>query len=137
MASSNASSRIFELLKSVSNYDSSALETLLNYYREVSSEPGNENILSIFVNRRNEHRYSPLHLAIFARNIDAFKKLIAAGADINAKCHGTPCLHLALFTVTLPDGSRFGNECFTLLSECDEIDFSCKVMKWNLLSFTL
>lgn len=49
------------------------------------------------------------------RNIDAVRTLIDFGADVNLKCQGMPCTHLALFTSIQPGGEEFGFECFKLL----------------------
>ena len=75
--------------------------------------------LHILLNRRNKDKYTPLHCALFARNLDAMKILIKHRADIDLKCHGTPCLHLALTIATLPGARNFGIEAFNLLVKHD------------------
>lgn len=49
------------------------------------------------------------------RNLDMVKLLIQSGADVNIKCCGTPCLHLALVSSLLPEGREFGMDCFAHL----------------------
>lgn len=41
--------------------------------------------------------------AIFSRNFGIIKKLIELGVDPDVKCHGTPSLHLLIFTSALPN----------------------------------
>ncbi len=48
------------------------------------------------------------------------------GADIDLKCCGTPPLHLALTTITLPNGEEFGQKCFELLLN-NSVDLLLKV----------
>ena len=81
--------------------------------------PIEEENLHLLLNRRNVDRYTPLHCAIFARNLDAVKVLIKHGADIDLKCHGTPNLHLALSIATLPGAKNFGLDCFHLFVKHD------------------
>ena len=69
------------------------------------------------LNVKNEIRYTPLHCAIFSRNFDAVYTLVQNGADVNTKCFGTPCIHLALTIAMLPDGYSFGLNCFQLFLE--------------------
>jgi ankyrin repeat protein len=89
------------------------------------------------LNIKNEVRYTPLHCAIFSRNYDAVAVLVQNGADVNTKCFGTPCIHLALTIAMLPDGYEFGLNCFNLFLE--HIDnLTDKVIKlFNLLYITL
>jgi ankyrin repeat protein len=81
--------------------------------------PIEEDSLHLLLNRRNVDRYTPLHCAIFSRNLDAVKVLIKHGADIDLKCHGTPNIHLALSVATLPGAKNFGLECFHLFVKHD------------------
>ena len=81
--------------------------------------PIEEDSLHLLLNRRNVDRYTPLHCAIFSRNLDAVKVLIKHGADIDLKCHGTPNIHLALSVATLPGAKNFGLDCFHLFVKHD------------------
>eukprot|EP00602_Paraphysomonas_sp_CaronLab_P002589 CAMPEP_0185019948 /NCGR_PEP_ID=MMETSP1103-20130426/2532_1 /TAXON_ID=36769 /ORGANISM="Paraphysomonas bandaiensis, Strain Caron Lab Isolate" /LENGTH=895 /DNA_ID=CAMNT_0027550535 /DNA_START=54 /DNA_END=2741 /DNA_ORIENTATION=- len=67
--------------------------------------------IASIINRRNELKYSALHCAIFARNLETFTFIVESGGDINMKCHGTPPLHLAISTAILPGGFDFGISC--------------------------
>eukprot|EP01039_Chlorochromonas_danica_P004697 gene4697-5145_t len=58
--------------------------------------------VAFLVNQRNGEKYSPLHVAIFHRNIGAMKVLVEFGADVNAKCHGMTTLHLVARTAAQP-----------------------------------
>lgn len=49
------------------------------------------------------------------------------GADLNAKCHGTPPLHLAIATAVQPDGQSFGWDCVAALLE-NNANVSAKVI---------
>jgi acetoin utilization deacetylase AcuC-like enzyme/ankyrin repeat protein len=89
-----------------------------------SSDPG---AVSYFVNRRNSMRYTPLHTAIFARNLGTCKVLLQSGhVDVDLKCHGTPALHLVLNTAALPGGREFADAIFPLLLEQERIDLSAR-----------
>ncbi|KAJ1425159.1 hypothetical protein B484DRAFT_349729, partial [Ochromonadaceae sp. CCMP2298] len=67
------------------------------------------------INLRNDQRYTPLHVAIFARNLDAVETLIKYGADVDVKCHGTPPVHLVCSTAAQPGGLPFAVACLGLL----------------------
>jgi acetoin utilization deacetylase AcuC-like enzyme len=54
---------------------------------------------------------------LFRRNFPALKALVTNGADVSAKCHATPVLHLALRTAAQPGGDAFGIEAFLFLLE--------------------
>jgi len=105
------SEEIFSLIKADCTY-----EDLQGFLTQLPIEEEN---LHLLLNRRNVDRYTPLHCAIFARNLDAVKVLIKHGADVDLKCHGTPNLHLALSSATLPGAKNFGLECFHLLVKHD------------------
>lgn len=49
------------------------------------------------------------------------------GVDVNTKCHGTPLLHLALYTIGLPNGQEFGKECFNYMFQIPLCDIAAKV----------
>jgi hypothetical protein len=51
-------------------------------------------------------------LSLLQSNIDAVRVLLQCGADVNAKCHGTPVLQLAIRTAAQPEGYYFGMQCF-------------------------
>lgn len=55
-----------------------------------------------FLNRKDELKYTSLHRAVFARNMDAFAFLLDKKCDVNIKCHGTPLLQLLITTYLLP-----------------------------------
>eukprot|EP00605_Chrysophyceae_sp_TOSAG23-4_P001405 GSChrysophyteH1.ASY1.ANO1.1527.1 assembled CDS len=112
------SEEIFALIKG--GHPAQELE---NYLMNLPIDPGN---YFLILNRRNVDRYSPLHCAIFARNMDACRVLLKYGADINMKCHGTPCLHLALSTAVLPDAKEFGLELFELLISHEKLEVDGK-----------
>ena len=79
--------------------------------------PLDQESMQFLINRRDKDRYTPLHRAVFTRNMDCVKVLCQYGADVNIKCHGTPILHLALSISVLPGGQEFGMELFRLLLE--------------------
>lgn len=56
-----------------------------------------------FLNRKDELKYTALHRAVFARNLEAFTFLLEKGCDANIKCHGTPLLQLLLAGSLLPE----------------------------------
>lgn len=74
-----------------------------------------EGRISALINQKNDKRYTPLHSAIFSRNVSVIPVLVKYGADVNAKCHSIPALHLALTATLLPGGREFGLQCFTSL----------------------
>lgn len=61
-----------------------------------------------YLNQRDHHKYTPLHTAIFCRNLEAVKAFLELGIDVNTKCHGTPSTHLCVSTAALPEGYDFG-----------------------------
>jgi acetoin utilization deacetylase AcuC-like enzyme/ankyrin repeat protein len=79
--------------------------------------PLDQDSMQFLVNRRDSDRYTVLHRAVFARNMEAVKVLTTHGADVNIKCHGTPLLHIALCTAVLPGSREFGLGLFRLLLE--------------------
>jgi acetoin utilization deacetylase AcuC-like enzyme/ankyrin repeat protein len=112
------SEEVFSLIKAGSSFDE--LESYL------TSLPIDHENLHLILNRRNVDRYTPFHCAIFARNMDACRVLLKYGADINLKCHGSPCLHLALSTAMLPNGGyNFGIDLFNLLLD-NNVDCTAK-----------
>ena len=60
--------------------------------------------------------------------MEIVKEICEAQVDVNYKCQGTPCLHLALFAMALPNGFEFGRDCFNLLMETDGCDVYAKVL---------
>lgn len=60
-----------------------------------------------------------LNYLLIIRNLDAVKTLIANGADVDLKCHGTPPLHLALATAILPNGEEFSFACMSALLDAN------------------
>ena len=80
------------------------------------------NELTFLLNKRNSSKYAPIHTAIFARNTEALKILVEHGADINIKCHGTPCIHLILASAILPDSHDKMMQCFEYLLSNDTLD---------------
>ena len=66
-------------------------EEIRSYIQSISSEyQDNANALvANYINKRNHQKYTPLHSAIFARNLEAVEVFLENGADLNAKCHGT------------------------------------------------
>lgn len=79
-----------------------------------TSEEKDERMAAV-INRRNHLKYTPLHCAIYARNIDTVTYLLEHGADPNLRSHGSPCMHLTLFSMALPGGEAFGAACAKLL----------------------
>ncbi len=121
----NASSKLHELLKA---NDFNGVAALLKYYSDVDPTNSEESAVQVLVNRRNDQKYTALHIAIFSRNLAAVKLLVEYGADINAKCHGIPCIHLALSSAVLPQGGVFGRECFSYFKDHPSTDLSCRVI---------
>jgi len=115
------------------------LEAILN---NIGPETDRRAIIASLLNSKNSLKYSVLHTALFSRfflcgfnffsnfrfsrNIEVFNSLIDYGSDIDAKCNGTPVLHLAITTMTLPNGDRFGFSCLEKLIN-NGVDISCKV----------
>lgn len=60
------------------------------------------------------------------------KLLIQFGADLDVKCCGTPCLHLALISSLLPECHEFGMSCFLHLLEVSS-NLSVKVSFFLML----
>lgn len=79
------------------------------------------------VNQRNKKKYSPLHEAIFRRDLTAVTLLVDCSADINLKCHGTPPLHLLITMSALPDCAEFSNAAMSLLLKSGNISWDAKV----------
>lgn len=119
----DAASKLHEIVCDP-QFNQQALVTYLDYFREAAGEDQSSFIM--LMNKRNESKYSALHLAIFCRNIEAVKMLVDAGADPNLKCHGTPPIHLCLSMSVLPCGSIFGDEAFFYLSNSNRIVISAQ-----------
>eukprot|EP01038_Epipyxis_sp_PR26KG_P006205 gene6205-8545_t len=94
------------------------ISKLRNYvqslYRGID-EAADTHRVAVAVNKKDFSKYTPLHSAIFAKNLEAVEYLVEIGADASIKCHGTPSLHLALTSSLLPDCELFGESCFSLL----------------------
>jgi ankyrin repeat protein len=75
----------------------------------------NEYLVRYQLNRRNGLRYTALHTSIFSRNLNSLIALVDLGCDVNLKCFGTPCLHIALGVSALPGGLDFGLAAFAYL----------------------
>lgn len=112
-----ADEALFALVNS--NASAADLESFFSQF------PLDADSMQFLVNRRDSDRYTPLHRAVFGRNMEAVKVLCQHGADINIKCHGTPVLHLALSTAVLPGSREFGLELFRFLLE-KEADITAK-----------
>ena len=84
------------------------------------------NALAFVLNKRNALKYAPIHTAIFSRNVEAFMLLIEYGADINLKCHGSPCMHLILATAILPDSHEKMMKCFEYILSNEQLDILAK-----------
>lgn len=86
--------------------------------------------IAYFLNRKNFQKYNGFHVAIFQRNFAAVKFFCGLpldyGFDINAKCHGTPPLHLLLFVAALPNGLNFAHSSMKVLLENNRYDLSAK-----------
>ncbi len=129
---------IHDLCKSEGSSDS-----LRAYLTELASDSAEK--VQILLSEKDDSKYTPLHVAIFERlvaglvidaynfyhswfsNLTAVNILIEFGADVNVKCHGTPCLQLALRVGAQPDGFDFGFACFRLLMSSPDISLSAKV----------
>ena len=109
-------------------------ELVEEYLSKVQDEDSEQRLLHI-INQKNSEKYSALHLAIFHRYVFAtlnedvcyksffhrnehlVQSLIKFGADIDAKCHGVPPVHLALRLASFPDSEHLGFAIFTCLAE--------------------
>ncbi len=55
-------------------------EDIKNYVNSVTESMGDSSYLRSFINRRNSpQKYTPLHVAIFSRNMDAVKAFVELG----------------------------------------------------------
>lgn len=84
------------------------------YFERVRNEYGEEKLLHL-LSQKDERKYLPIHTAIFHRNTIALEALLASGADPDAKCHGTPPLHLTVRSAAQPQGFEFGSHTTTIL----------------------
>lgn len=92
-----------------------ALLTQLHNANQSATDTDTTYDIPALLARRNAQRYCLLHTAIFSRSLSLVRTLVAHGADVNIKCHGSSCLHLALAVYLLPGGEEFGLECLRLL----------------------
>ena len=82
MAEKMSESEIFHRL---ANYGAEDIE---NYVTSVTASMGDSSYLRSLINKRNSpQKYTPLHVAIFSRNMDAVKAFVSMGVS----CH-TPAL---------------------------------------------
>jgi ankyrin repeat protein len=116
-------SKIHELIKAG---DNEGLSSLLSHIKsgELNSYVSAEDI----VNQKNKKKHSPLHEAIFRRDLAAVTLLVQCYADCNLKCHGTPALHLLITLSQLPDGYDFSNSALSCLLEMESIVLDAKVI---------
>lgn len=84
------------------------------YFERVRNEYGEEKLLHI-LSQKDERKYLPIHTAIFHRNAIALEALLTGGVDPDAKCHGTPPLHLTVRSAAQPQGFEFGSHATTIL----------------------
>lgn len=89
--------------------------SVLLAYLDGLKEQESDSRLAFLANQRNSEKYSPLHVSLFERNLQAVSALLSVGADVNAKCHGIPPLHLAVRTAAQPEGQEYGLQAFALL----------------------
>lgn len=129
---------IFEVVK---QFDE---ETLNVFFSAIKESEENRYV----VNSKNSDKYTPLHVAIFARlkkifcfssfssclnilffirNWKAVELLIENDADINAKCYGTPPAILALQAATVADGKEFGLNVFQRIIQHPHVNPFAKV----------
>jgi hypothetical protein len=88
----------------------------LQAYNHYSGDPK----IARALNKRNDKRHTWIHNAIFERSFEAIKLLHRFGADMNAKCHGTPPIHLLANTRKLP-GADLGLDAFQYLVEHSDV----------------
>jgi hypothetical protein len=73
-------------------------------------------MIARLLNKRNAKRHTWLHNAIFERSVEGIKLFHRFGCDIDAKCHGTPPLHLVATIRRLPEGEELDIEAFQYLA---------------------
>ena len=100
-------------------------DSVVNFIKRFGSEHGEDRVQTL-LNRKDEKKYSILHIAIFHRNLAVVEALIESGADSDLKCHGTPPLQLAIRTAGQPEGYDFGVSCVSLLLKAGA-NYSAKV----------
>ena len=91
------------------------LENVLDQLRAQLGGEDPSAVLRHVLGRRDDKKYTILQNAIFGRNLAVLPGLLAAGCDVNAKCFGTPCIHIAVSVAALPDGYDFGMAALKLL----------------------
>ena len=56
----------------------------------------NPNAILSEIDMPDDDGSTPLHCAMFSRNLDCVRLCLAAGADVNLGCEGSPIAHLAI-----------------------------------------
>uniref|UniRef100_A0A7S1B8M9 Histone deacetylase domain-containing protein n=2 Tax=Corethron hystrix TaxID=216773 RepID=A0A7S1B8M9_9STRA len=68
------------------------------------------------LNERDEDENTPIHIAIQNRKLDCVKELLDANVMINKKCDGSSPVHVALSVGSIPEHSKFAEDCLNLLT---------------------
>mmetsp|Transcript_27116 Transcript_27116/g.54231 ORF Transcript_27116/g.54231 Transcript_27116/m.54231 type:complete len:892 (+) Transcript_27116:385-3060(+) len=68
------------------------------------------------LNERDEDENTPIHIAIHNRKLDCVRVLLEANVMINKKCDGSAPVHVALSVGSIPEHSKFAEDCLALLA---------------------
>ena len=91
---------------------SSSIDQIKQIIEHIRGLENSDSLILAMVNKKDYQKYSPVHIAIFSRNFCLLELLLQSGADVNAKCHGTPIIHLITTTFSLPNGAEFVKHCY-------------------------